>query len=234
MNKALAVIGLITVVISSAQATIITQWNFNDGDTGNFPGGVNSPSPSIGEGQALAVGNVTLDRISGIGSSDPEVIDLNRAWGARGYDPFEVAQGLAGVEFRVSTMGFENIRLKLDQNKDPRSLRFSQIEVSVGGIVYTPVALIDGSLVNRPDFWFNSLDFDLSGVPGVSNNSQIGIRIVSVFPEESSVGGGDDWETSAGVYYDQVTIYSEAVPEPVSVLGLAGLALAGLVRRKRC
>ncbi|MFQ3684326.1 MAG: hypothetical protein SNJ51_18835, partial [Roseiflexus sp.] len=100
---------------AAATATIITQWTFNspvpDGSTAT-----GTTDPAIGSGTAALIGGVTATFASGDasgGSTDPATGD-DSAWNTTTYAPQGTGDRTRGVQFAVSTVGFQNIRFSFD------------------------------------------------------------------------------------------------------------------------
>ena len=97
-----ASLAVLPVSSASAQATV-AEWTWNTS--------VRNP-PAIGSGTASYVGGTTAPTSefpSGGGSTDG-----GQAWNSTSYPPVTLNSGTAGVQFEVSTAGFQNIRLRYD------------------------------------------------------------------------------------------------------------------------
>jgi hypothetical protein len=227
-------------------STVITQWNFN------VPIGTNnSPAPSVGTGTATPVGMTNnannADILSNAGSSD---VGNSLAWRVRG----SVSNGwsgttqlLSGARFNASTATFENIVVSFDLFATDGSPRHGQFQYTLDGSTFTSFgAILD---FNPGDAWRNNISFDLSGIPGASNNPNFGFQIVSAFsPVEFTNANGIQaantafqranaspqvYNGTAGNWrLDTVTFSGTLIPTPgaAGLLALAGLA--GLRRRR--
>jgi len=219
-----------------AQALTITQWNFNSvlPDSSTSTG---SLTPSTGAGTALTLG-VTSAFGSGSangGSSDPVTLD-DSGWQTTGY----AAQGLGnktrGVEFKVSTLGMQDIVISYDLRHSNTSSRYEQVQYTLDGTNFIDIANFSG---NNGDAWFNGRTVDLSAISGADNNASFGFRVVASFAP-----GTNSYTASSGTYatggtwrFDMATVSGvavTAVPEPQTyALMLAGLAAVGFVARRR-
>jgi MYXO-CTERM domain-containing protein len=234
-------------VTTDAHGVAITQWNFN-GTTGMN----NAPAPSVGAGSATPVGmtgganNADIVAAGGsVPSSDPGL--PNNSWRVRGSTSngwSGATQLLSGAQFNVSTAGTSDIVVGFDLHATDGSPRHGQFQYTVDGTNFTSFgALLDFNATF--DGWA-PFSFDLSAVPGVSNNPQFGFKLVSAFSpvEFTNANGVQPANTAfqrasatAQVYngtagnwrFDMVTVSS--VPEPSS-LALGALGIAALRRRR--
>lgn len=192
--------------VPNASAVVITQWNFNGTSATNVPlDGNLMPLPSIGSGTALTIGGTTNTYASGTaqgGSTDPvTTTPENYGWNTTGYpsptDPL-VAQfnETAGVQFMVSTVGFNSISFGYDQRASNTSSRFWAVNYTLDGSSWLRLNLdntnsnpgsgsygtTSGTFASTAgDTWFNGRTIDFSSVLGASNNANFGIQVVSSF-----------------------------------------------------
>ena len=228
---------------ASAGLTTVAQWNFNGPANNQVPGGELSPAPSTGSGTASLIGGVTaaVQFGSGIvngGSSDPvTTAPPNYGWQTTTYASQGTQNGERGVQFKVSTEGFENVAVSWDQRHSNTSSRFVQFLYTLDGVTFTSDGLADGGLFigASGDTWFNTRSVDLSAIPGAANNPNFGFRIVAVFAPASSAyaasNGASSYGTAGTWRFDMVTINGNLVPAPgaIALLGVAGL----IARRRR-
>lgn len=239
--KSILTLGAV-LVAGASQAAIITQWDFNGTSSSTVQGGVSSPTASIGLGTASLLG-VTGSFSSGVangGSSDPVTTSPpNFGWQTTGYAAQGTENGQRGVQFAVSTVGYEDIMVSFDVRKSNTSSRFTRFDYSAnGGTTWTEGALLDG---NAGDTWFNLNLNDLSTDSSVDNNANFVFRMVAVFDPNIVVAGqyspsnsGSSYAATGTLRWDMVTVSgTEAVPEPATMAVLAGLGLAVARRRKK-
>lgn len=240
LAQMVATVAVFGFVVSRVDAdVIVTQWNFNGASSTTVPGGASSPTPSLGLGTASLVGGVVGNATfpSGTangGSSDPVVTTPeNYGWGTSTYPAQGTGNLTAGVQFAVSTLGFDNIVVDWDTRSSNTASRFQQFQYSIDGTNFINF----GTLFENTggDTWFNNRVVDLSGIAGVNNNPNFAFRMLSAFDPVSGTGylssnPASTYAPTGTLRFDMVTVTS--VPEPTS-LSMLGVAAIGLVVRRR-
>lgn len=223
---------------AQANAADITQWNFNSvpadasTSTGSFV-------PSVGSG-GISTLSVTPSFASGSangGSSDPVTVD-DTGLGITGFAAQGADNKLRGLQFNVSTLGFEDIVISYDLRHSNTSSRYEQFQYSLDGISFTDLALFDG---NAGDTWFNNRTVDLSAITGANNNASFAFRVVSAFaPSTSSYAASNptsSYATTGTWRFDMVTVKGNVlapIPEPETyAMLLSGLGLLGFASRRK-
>jgi hypothetical protein len=241
-SRVLIMSTLVITLSAAAQAAVVTQWNFNSNPAdANVATG--SLTPNIGSGTALLLNGVAGSFASGTsngGSSDPAAAD-NTGWGTTTYAAQGTASGQSGVQFNVSTVGFQGVTITWDQRNSNTSSKYGQLLYSIDGVNFTSTGLANDGIFSADlggDTWYNNRSVDLSGVLGATNNANFAFRIVAVF--DPSLGNAYSAATATSTYaasgtwrFDMVTINGTAVPAPGAVVLLSLAGLASCPRRRR-
>jgi hypothetical protein len=205
--------------------TTITQWNFNGTSAATVPGGTSSPSTVIGSGSAELVGGTTATFASGIssgGSSDPVITSPdNYGWNTSTYAALGAESKLRGVQFNVSTVGYQGMSFRFDQRLSNTANNTYVVQYTLDRTAGVPVWTDAQTFTFTPaptltgDVWYNLRTVDLSAVTGLDNNANAAFRIVSAF---DPVAGNYLSATSTSVYgtagtvrFDMVTIIAATV-----------------------
>lgn len=234
MNK--IIIGTLCALAGAANADIITQWNFNSATPDNNLA-TGTLTPSVGTGTASGVGGVNATAFaSGAangGSSDPATTD-DTGWQVTAFAAQGTENQGRGVQFMVSTLGFQDIIVTFDQRHSNTSSRFYAGQYTVdGGTSWITAVTFEG---NAGDTWFNGRTIDLSSVAAADNNANFGIRVVAAFAPGTNgyvaSSGTATYAPAGTARFDYVTFAGSVVPTPGS---MALLAVGGLMvaRRRR-
>jgi len=262
---ALCALTAATLLAAPATADTITQWNFN-----TTVGANNTPAASFSVGASSASivgmnggpnGDILLANAGNSSasqfSSDPiGTTTTGDAWRVRGVtaNGYSTSNLTSGAQFTASTVGYNNITVSLDVYSTGGASRYAQFEYTTDGSTYTPLGspsdlrLANTALTGSsyPEGWVNGLSFDLSSIPGASNNANFGFRFVTAFSpvsftDTSSHGPNSAFQrtdldpakaydpTKGNLRFDMVTFSGAVIPtpEPSSFI-LAGMGLAGL------
>jgi hypothetical protein len=228
-----------------AQAAILTQWNFNAP-----PAGVDSGTlaPSTGSGTASLAGSTTFifsegddwvrdSTVPGTGSTDPFAGD-DSSWDTTTYPDVTANNKTAGVQFNVSTMGQQNVKVSFDQGFGTKSSKYAQFQYSLNGMDFVDFGnqVIGAQVQTAGDAWSNNNLFDLSSIAGANNNANFAFRIVAAFAPNSggyvAAATATDYIPGGRWRFDMATVNAEAIPTPAMLPGLVGLGL-GLWRQRR-
>ena len=195
-------------IVTNAPGGILARWNFN-----NTSVSVTSPPPSTGTGTLTLVDGTTSAFVSGTGSSDTSV--SNSAWNTASYPPQGTGNKSAGAQFKINTMGFQNLALSWDQRVSATASKYFRLQLTTNGtdfMDFNVVAMTNNTV-------FEAKTNNLATWPGVNNNPNFGFRIVSEF--ESSAAGtananyvtvGTSYSTAGTVRFDIMTLYATPIP----------------------
>jgi hypothetical protein len=208
MSLRLAVLAVLVSAswIGNSRAQIITQWTF----TGTFD--VNTPAPSVGTGTAALIGGATGS--SALGTTENGSTDGGNSWNTTTYPTASAASGTAGVRFLASTAGQSNLVVRFDQRHSNTASRFQRLEYTTDGTSWISAGVFETNA--GATAWYNSRTVDLSGVAGVNNNANFGVRIVNIFDPAnnssySAAQPGSTYATNGTIRYDAVTFTAGSV-----------------------
>lgn len=226
----------ISVPQGSAQAATLTQWNFN-----SIPSDANPATgtliPNIGTGTVSRVGGTTgtFATADDGGSSTDPVLGDDASLDTTTYPAATALNKTAGVEFKVSTAGQQNVQVIFDQYFSATSSKYSQFQYSPDGANFVDFGSLVVGSVNT---WSNNNTFNLSSIAGANNNANFAFRIVSAFAPNNTTGyegTGGTYATDGSWRFDRVTVNANAsppaIPTPTMLPGLVGIGL-GLLRKR--
>jgi hypothetical protein len=169
----------------SSRAELLAEWNFNSVE----PDGMattGTTNVSAGAGTAFLIGGTT--NIYSTGSPrDPATDDSD--WNVRNFPAREVGNKTAGVQFNVSTLGYERILVTWEQRHSSTSSRHIRFQYSTNGVDFVNGSVFEATQqdVHIP----RSVDLGvMSGVNNLVNNqANFAFRIVSEF-QDTATGSG--------------------------------------------
>lgn len=203
MKPAILSLLLLAVIALSASADTLAQWTFNSVPP-DAAVGTGTNTPSTGIGTATLIGGAT--NIYSTGSTlDASSPGDNSDWNTRTYPAQGAGNKTRGVEFRVSTVGFESIVVSWEQQNSATSSRYTRFQYSIDGSTF-----VDGPLITAiapGDYGPQSVN--LNSVPALNDNPNFAFRIVAQFEEGTSsytATGTGQYAPGGTVRYDLMTI----------------------------
>ncbi|MFO0784289.1 MAG: hypothetical protein U0636_11475 [Phycisphaerales bacterium] len=239
MRTSLLAVAASAVLASAASATVVTQWDFNDGVAGS--GGTYTPNVGSGTVTTLGVtGGGTSGSFfgSGSGSSDPAAANQNDSLLVTGFAAQGTGSGTRGVSFYTSTVGYSGITVSWDQRNSNTASGWWLFEYTLDGSTFSSAGLLNGGAyqITTGGAFVNGFSMDLSTISGADNNANFGFRITAIFAPGSGgyvvTSGTGNYGASGTARWDMVTINGNAVPGPgaLALLGVAGVVSS---RRRR-
>jgi predicted extracellular nuclease len=203
------IVGQVAVVTVGTPAkpayalTVITQWTF----TGDVT------TPSTGSGTASLVGGTNASFATGLtGGSD-------RAWNTTNYPTQGMNNKQAGVQFQISTTGWQDIQFSFDIRHSDTAANTVVVQYSTdGGASFTNVATYTVSQTSTPPWYTRTVD--LSGYPAVNNISDLRVRVVAAFAPPTNTqyvasNPSSNYSTNGTLRFDNVTFRGNAISSDV-------------------
>jgi hypothetical protein len=208
-----------TLTLLTTPATEIARWDFNATNVLV----VTAPAASAGSGTASLLNGVTATYSSGT-YSDPAGFPgaANSGWNTATYPPQGSSNKTAGVQFNVSTLGYQDILLGWEERHSDTASKYARLQYTTDGTTFVDGDVFTMLDTNNDFVFFTS---DLSGVPGVNNNANFAFRIVSEW-EATAIGNTNSnyvatvtayvpSGTSSGTMrYDLVSVFGNAFGAP--------------------
>ncbi len=161
----------------------------------------------IDSGTTVAVGSVTdCDILSTTGNTAAGGSGKTAyAWrirgpGTNGYNPAtgtptgtgngwsnSAPQYSQGVQFNADTTGYSNIAVAFNYYCTSQGIRDLQFQYTINGSTWVSFG---PTLISVPGDWYSSSGIveDLSGIPGVNNDPNFGVRMVSAYDSTGNLG----------------------------------------------
>ena len=192
----------------SAHADIISQWSFNNSTT----------IPNIGSGSLQLVGGVTVDSFvleSGAKISS-DTNSPNYAYSTTNYPAQGTGNKTAGIEFDLSTVGYQAISISFDLRSSNTSSKCFRAQYSIDGTNFVDFGTKPFN--GKGDDWNNGNLVDLSTITAVNDNPNFKFRVVTEFeaPNSSytSAKASSGYGPSGKYRFDMITVSGVTVPEP--------------------
>ena len=220
-----AVTSSVASLVSVSSTATLAFWNFNQL---SFPQNFTNPAPWYGVGTAFAVNCSPFS-----GATDPAdgpgfgLGSSNYSWGTD-YYPTNAngSNKLCGVQFNVSTVGAKNIAVSYDSRASATASDYERLQYTTNGTTWTdfPASSTFNGHSGSGNSGFLPFSSSLAGFPGVANNPNFGIRVVTEFQSTATYGAGvagaatnyyigtaNTYGTSGSITYDIVNISGDAI-----------------------
>jgi hypothetical protein len=220
---------------------VLAFWDFDGSQFTNTavdPNSIINPVPFIGTGTAFSIGSCYDPGTSPFsGSVDPFDVGYDANFGGYDYTPFGFYQlspnfswgvdnypasgsnKLNGVQFNVSTVGAKNITVSYDCRVSSTASDYQRLQYTTNGtdwIDYPASSTFNGGVVST----YYTFSYNLAGFPGVDNNPNFGVRIVTEFQSTATygvssntnyLGAFNGYGTTGTVTYDLVAFQGDAI-----------------------
>lgn len=208
MKQSLLAFFLLAASVLPGTAETLAQWNFNS----TPPDGTNSTgslTPSTGAGTASLAGGANATFAAG--ATQDSGAD-NTGWNTSSYPTQGASNKTDGVQFRVSTLGFETIVISWEQRDSATASRYTRLQYSADGTHF-----LDGPVVTHTAGAnaFGSQSVSLNSFTSVNNNSNFAFRLVTEFELSATgsganayvaAGAGSSYSAAGAIRYDLMTV----------------------------
>jgi hypothetical protein len=221
-------------LISISNTAVLAFWDFNGPEFTNTavnPNSINNPAPFIGAGTAAGVGSCFFPPTSpfsgAVDANDGLGFTLHLppfSWGTVHY-PLTGGNKQNGLQFNVSTVGAKNITVSYESRVSATASDYERLQYTTNGTDWTDYP--SSSSFNGIGTTYLPYHYDLSGFPGVANNSNFGVRVVTEYQNTATYGigttngyvgtansyssGGAGGFAAGTVTYDLVTVSGDAI-----------------------
>lgn len=174
--------------------TTFTQWTYEP-----LQGASTAPTPNLGSGTSTTVGSMT-GATTGTGSSDGcSQTTGTSAWQIGTANPGTTNES-SGIEFKTSTVGYENILFSYDHRISNTGSRTARIQYTLDGMNWLNYDLTNSNYSNScagrgaidnfridasdpvgnnvSDSW-SRRNIDFTSITGANNNANFGVRILA-------------------------------------------------------
>ena len=244
-----------SLLATSLQAQVITQFNFNSLVPDNNVG-TGTLTPSTGTGTASTVGGATSTFATGSPGDTPTD---NSGFNISTFAAQGANSGTTGAQFNISTVGFSGpIQISLDFRQSATASRYFQLQLSSDGVNFMNasggIASILGPM-NPPNSmtsfsdsglysnnsgsgsqtFVQGLTYTLAAGSIYENNANFAFRLVAVFDPNNNMSytasnTGSTYSANGTARFDLVTV--SVVPEP-STYALIGIGALLCLQRVR-
>ncbi len=206
------------VTINIISNGFLTVWDMN-------PPGISPTNPiptSGGFGSSITM-NTTNAFIPASGGGSPfdgaPPGGTNYYWGTASYPTLStVSNKTTGPRFNVSTVGLRNIAVNYDTRATSTSSRYTRMQYTTNGTDFTDFPT--SFRFDSASAWGSVPAMSLVGFPGVNNNPNFGIRVVSEFVSTATYGYSNNpayigvtasYSASGTLNYDRVRFTAEVI-----------------------
>lgn len=208
-----AVTSSVASLSTGTTAVPLAFWTFNG------PFDTSSPRPYQGIGTASALSVVPFMQPSQNADANDLNPGPNFAWGTETYPAATSSNKQAGVQFNINTVGAKNIKVSFDLRGTSTASKYQRLQYTTNGTDFIdyPTSQLIGSLQAST---YNTYSYDLTGFPGVANNPNFGIRLVTEFESTALYGNTNDatyvgvsggYSSAGTVSYDLVDVTGDAI-----------------------
>jgi Bacterial Ig domain len=205
---------------------------YNPGPSPDFAGPPKSYSPYGNTTGAIDPNDAGYDPIYGGYVFTPygfEQPSPNFSWGTQDYPATNGVNKASGVQFNVSTVGAKNIAVAYDSRVSSTASDYERLQYTTNGtdwIDYPESSTFNGHY-GSGNAGYYTFDYNLAGFPGVDNNPNFGVRIVTEWESTATYGIGTTnfWVGTANSYtsgasgnsaagtvsYDLVAVMGDAI-----------------------
>jgi hypothetical protein len=196
---------LLVAIAFSANAQIITKWDFD----------ASSTAPTTGTGTATLIGGVTENLQTSTGSCNCAFVGGNpstgKAYTTTSYPAASSASGTSGIQFNVSTVGSTDIYVYIDVLGSKTASKYVQFQYTTDGSTWTNAGTPTTVPYTTSSQWV-TISQPLSDAAGKSN---FAFRVVSVFAPSTSdyapVASTSSYATTGALRYDNVIVSNGAL-----------------------
>jgi hypothetical protein len=155
-------------------------------------------------------------------SFDPALAD-NSKWRLASFPAQGTGNKTSGAEFRVSTVGCQNIALSWDHYNSATASRYWRVQYTLDGVNFTDTSFVYTNPAET--LWFPT-GLSLAGIPGANDNPTFGIRLVSEWESTATGQGGNQYigtqssggySTAGTLWLDMVTISGDVIQPALAI-----------------
>jgi hypothetical protein len=203
----------VATLSTSSTSVPLAFWTFNG------PFDPTNPAPYQGIGTASGLSVVTFAQPAQNSDANDLTPGPNSAWGTETYPAATVSNKQAGLQFNVSTLGAKNIKVSFDLRATSTASKYQRLQYTTNGTDFIDYPTSQAILAPQVGT-YNSYSYDLTGFPGVANNANFGIRLVTEFENTALYGNTNDatyvgisagYASTGTVSYDLVQITGDAI-----------------------